>query len=93
MRNTLCRAAGFTAAVLTIAMWGEGYAMVGNAPVIPRNCGFTQVTAQLGPDGTVRYTITGTCNGAPISGHGCQSPRSEPLESDGRPSMTRGHFR
>ena len=68
MRNTLCRAAGFTSAVLTLAMWYEAYAMVGNAPVIPRNCGFTQVTAQLGPDGTVRYTIAGTCNGAPISG-------------------------
>ena len=68
MRNTLCRVAGFTTAVLTLAMWYEADAMVGNRPVIPRNCGFTQVTAQLGPDGTVRYTIAGTCNGAPISG-------------------------
>lgn len=68
MRNTLCRAAGFTTAVLTLAMWYEADAMVGNRPVIPRNCGFTQVTAQLGPDGSVRYNVAGTCNGAPISG-------------------------
>lgn len=68
MRNTLCRATGFTTAVFTLAMWGEVYAMIGNAPVMPRNCGLTQVTAELGPDGSIRYNIAGTCNGAPISG-------------------------
>lgn len=68
MRNTLCRAVGFTTAILSLAVWGEGYAMVGSAPVMPRNCGFTQITAQLGPDGSVRYNVVGTCNGYPISG-------------------------
>ncbi len=64
------RAIGSISAALALALvlWCQADAMVGNAPVLPRNCSFTHVTAELGPDGSIRYNITGTCNGAPITG-------------------------
>jgi len=36
--------------------------------VNPQNCSFTSVTAEFGPDGSIRYNVLGTCNGSPLSG-------------------------
>lgn len=60
---------GFGSTVLLVAVWSGAFAYVGDDPIVtPQNCNFTTVTAEFGPDGSIRYKVMGTCNGSPING-------------------------
>jgi len=60
---------GLGRAILCLLLADTASAYTGQDPVITyRSCSFAQVTAQLGPDGSIRYSIMGTCGGAPITG-------------------------
>ncbi len=55
--------------ILSLMLASTASAYTGQDPVITyRSCSFTQVTAQLGPDGSIKYNVMGTCDGSPITG-------------------------
>ncbi|MGD9850855.1 MAG: hypothetical protein AB7T38_06295 [Nitrospirales bacterium] len=61
---------GFCSVILWGATLNEALAYVGDDPVIitPHSCNFTTVSAEYGPDGSIRYNLMGACNGTPITG-------------------------
>lgn len=69
MKQRMSMALGFGSTVLLVAVWSGAFAYVGDDPIVtPRSCNFTTVTAEFGPDGSIRYKVMGTCNGSPITG-------------------------
>lgn len=50
----------------TITNGSFGY--VGQDPILLPQCTLTQITGAYGPDGSIRYSLTGTCNNQPITG-------------------------
>ena len=69
-----------TTMALVLPVWTESQAMVGRDPILPAACTITQATAQLGPDGTVRYNLMGSCGGAPITGQMAYAPNHQMKE-------------
>ncbi len=60
---------GLGSALFCLLLSGIASAYTGQDPVITyRSCSFAQVTATLGPDGSIKYNVMGTCGGAPITG-------------------------
>lgn len=63
------RALVFGSMVLPFAVVSEALAYVGQDPIIrPAQCNLTQVTAEYGPDASIRYSFLGTCNSQPVTG-------------------------
>lgn len=68
MKRGMSIAVGFGTVFLLVVVGSEVLAYVGSDPVIPQSCTLTSVTAEFGPDGSIRYDIMGTCGGGAISG-------------------------
>ncbi|MCB1053617.1 MAG: hypothetical protein KIT39_14735 [Nitrospirales bacterium] len=60
---------GFLSVVVWGTIWTAALAYTGDDPVIRwESCKLTELTARLGPDGSIRYSIMGTCYNNPITG-------------------------
>lgn len=80
MNHRLTVLAGLSSTALLWSIWGTAFGLVGRAPVIPESCTLSQAAAELGPDGTVRYNVTGTCAGTPITGQMAYAPNQQMSE-------------
>lgn len=72
-----CRIKQYRAAVEHL---GTVFGLVGRAPVIPESRTASQAAVELGPDGTVRYNVTDTCAGTPITGRMAYAPNQQMSE-------------
>ncbi len=69
MNHRMNMTIGLGSSILLVTFWSGAFAYVGSDPVItPQSCNFTTVTAEFGPDGSIRYNLMGNCNGTPITG-------------------------
>lgn len=81
MLHVRCRRAiGLCAAIVLLSL---GYSAVAGLPDDPGsspNCSFNQVTAQLGPDASIRYNGMGECNNVVMTGEMSYGPNQTMAE-------------